>query len=142
MNRTLKPSLRNAVHALFAVLALVTTGSVAVAQSEDVFQVVYQTSTEVNTVPGDFRLVTLVIDFPPGTWTPLHFHGADGLVTVLEGEVTLEVLGQEPRTFQPGDMWKEHVGLPHRAGNDSDAPARITVTFIAQVDAPITVPLE
>lgn len=25
--------------------------------------------------------------------TPLHFHGGDGLVTVLEGVMTLEVLG-------------------------------------------------
>jgi quercetin dioxygenase-like cupin family protein len=125
-------------------LAFALSAALAVAQHEaDVFpDVIHHTETVVNTVPGEFKLVTLVLAFEPGAWTPLHFHGGDGLVTVLEGEMTLEVLGQEPRTYGPGDMWPERVGVPHRAGNAADEPALITVTFILPIDVPTTVPVE
>lgn len=126
-----------------ALLGLLISGGQALAQEEDVFpEVVFQTSTDVDNVPGNYQLVTLVLGFEPGAWTPWHFHGGDGLVTVLEGEMTLEVLGQEPQSYAPGDQWREHVGLPHRAGNDSDEPAQLAVTFILPVDVATTVPLD
>jgi len=116
----------------------------AAAQVEqDVFpDVIFQTETQVESIPGDFRLVTLVLGFEPGAWTPLHFHGGHGLVTVLEGEMTLEVLGQDARTYGPGDAWPERVAVPHRAGNESDEFAMLTVTFILPADVPTTVPIE
>jgi quercetin dioxygenase-like cupin family protein len=125
-------------------LAVALSAAHATAQPEaEVFpDVVHHTETVVNTIPGEFKLVTLVLAFEPGAWTPLHFHGGDGLVTVLEGEMTLEVLGQEPQTYGPGDMWPERVGVPHRAGNESDEPALLTVTFVLPVDVPTTVPVE
>jgi quercetin dioxygenase-like cupin family protein len=95
----------------------------------------------VHNVPGEFQLVTLVLGFPPGAWTPWHFHGGEGLVTILEGEFTLEILGQEPQTYGPGDHWKEHLGMPHRAGNETDQPARLAVTFILPVGTPTTIAL-
>lgn len=124
-------------------LALVLPTGVGVASDEDVFpEVIFRTSTEVDTVPGNFEMVTLVLGFEPGAWTPWHYHGGDGLVTVLEGEMTLEVAGREPQSYGPGDQWKEYVGLPHRAGNESDAPAQLAVTFIVAEGAPTTVPLD
>jgi quercetin dioxygenase-like cupin family protein len=126
-----------------ASLALSLSAGLAFAQEEDVFpKVVHNTSTAVNTVPGDFQLTTLVLEFPPGAWTPLHMHGGDGLVTVLEGEMTLEVLGQDAQTYGPGDQWKEYVAKPHRAGNETDETARLVVTFILPADVPTTIPLE
>jgi quercetin dioxygenase-like cupin family protein len=126
-----------------AVLAL-AIAPYSLAQGEaDVFpDVVHQTETLVHNVAGEFKLVTLVLAFEPGAWTPLHFHGGDGLVTVLEGEMTLEVLGQDARTYGPGDMWPERVGVPHRAGNESDEPALLTVTFVLPVDVPTTIGVE
>lgn len=125
-----------------AILALILAMGLTVAQEEDVFpEVIFHTQAEVHNVPGDFQLVTLVLGFPPGAWTPWHFHGGEGLVTVLEGEFTLELLGQEPQTYGPGEQWKEHLGMPHRAGNETDEPARLVVTFILPVGTPTTVPL-
>jgi quercetin dioxygenase-like cupin family protein len=125
-------------------LAFALVAAQGVAQHEaDVFpEVIHHTETVVNTVPGEFKLVTLVLAFEPGAWTPLHFHGGDGLVTVLEGEMTLEVLGHAPRTYGPGEMWPERVGVPHRAGNETDERALLTVTFVLPVDVPTTVPVE
>jgi quercetin dioxygenase-like cupin family protein len=123
-------------------LGLLVLGS-AYASEEEVFpKVVHQTSAEVSNVPGEFELKTLVLEFPPGAWTPLHMHGADGLVTVLAGEMTLDVTGQEPRTYGVGDHWRERVGVPHRAGNENQDLARITVTFVIPPGVPTTIPLE
>lgn len=134
---------RTRVLALLTCTALAVTAGLTLAQEEEVFpEVVFQTATEVSNVPGDFQLVTLVLGFPPGAWTPLHMHGGDGLVTVLEGEMTLHVLGDEPRTYRPGDQWREHVGMPHRAGNESGERAVLAVTFILPVGTPTTIPLE
>jgi quercetin dioxygenase-like cupin family protein len=105
-------------------------------------EVIFQTSTEVDNVPGNYRLVTLVLGFPPGAWTPWHYHGGDGLVTVLEGEMTLELAGQEPQRYAPGEQWREYIGMPHRAGNETDEPARLVVTFILAEGAPATVALD
>lgn len=132
------------VRALALGTALALAASTAgLAQEADVFpEIVHQTSTPIANVPGDFELVTLVLAFDPGAWTPLHMHGGDGLVTVLEGAMTLEMLGEDPRPYATGEQWKEHVGRPHRAGNEGAERAVISVTFVLPRGTPTTIALE
>src|SRR5688572_11090283 len=47
---------------------------------------------------------TLILDFPSGTWTPLHSHGGLTLVRVLEGEMTRSV-GSTDDLFRAGEGW-------------------------------------
>ena len=86
---------------------------------------------------ADFEVVVLVLDFPPGTWTPPHTHGSPGWVTVIEGEMTLRMAGTE-QTFQAGEGWEDVPNVVHEAGNAGTAPARLTATFLIPRGAPLT----
>src|SRR5687768_8703031 len=80
---------------------------------------------------------TLILDFPPGTWTPLHSHGGLTLVRVLEGEMTRRV-GSTEDVFRAGEGWVETPGDVHAAGNAGGALARVQVTFLLTPGAPLT----
>lgn len=92
-------------------------------------------------VPESFTLVQLVLDFAPGAWTPLHSHGGDTLVTVLEGEMTRSLDGEE-ETFGPGESWIEPAGQIHAAGNNTDEPARVAVSIVLQPGEAVTTNVE
>ena len=98
---------------------------------------VYQTKIEVASLPGPFEVIQAVLDFAPGAWTPPHTHGAHTLNTVLDGEITLRQEGTE-RTFKPGEMWSDHPGVVHAAGNTGTATARLLVVFVLPKGAPLT----
>ncbi len=57
---------------------------------------------------------TLILEFSPGAWTPLHTHGGLTLVRVLEGEMTRRAGGTED-VFQAGEGWVEVPGDVHAA---------------------------
>jgi quercetin dioxygenase-like cupin family protein len=80
---------------------------------------------------------TLLLDFAPGAWTPLHTHGGSTLVRVLEGEMTRRRGATEDR-FRAGESWVEQPGDVHAAGNASSTPARVLVTFLLARGAPLT----
>ena len=79
----------------------------------------------------------VILDFAPGTWTPLHSHGGLTLVRVLEGEMTRRAHGADD-VFQAGEGWVETPGDVHAAGNAGTAPARVLVTFLLPAGAPLT----
>jgi len=87
---------------------------------------------------GRFEEVqTLILDFPSGTWTPLHSHGGLTLVRVLEGEMTRRI-GSAEDVFRSGEGWVETPGDVHAAGNAGAALARVQVTFLLSQGAPLT----
>lgn len=92
-------------------------------------------------VPAEYTLVQLGLDFAPGAWTPLHYHGGDVLITVLEGEMTLRLDGEE-FTYGEGESWIEPAGRVHAAGNNSDAPARVSGSFVLPIGAALTTVVE
>lgn len=88
--------------------------------------------------PGPFEETqSLILEFAPGAWTPLHSHGGLTLVRVLEGEMTRRVQGTEDQ-FRPGEGWVETPGEVHAAGNAGGTPARVLVTFLLPKGAPLT----
>ena len=88
--------------------------------------------------PGPFEETqSLILDFAPGAWTPLHSHGGLTLVRVLEGEMTRRAHGAED-LFRAGAGWIETPGDIHAAGNAGGTPARVLVTFLLPTGAPLT----
>ncbi len=88
--------------------------------------------------PGRFEETqTVILDFAPGAWTPLHSHGGLTLVRVLEGEMTRRIHGTED-LFRAGEGWVETPGDVHAAGNAGGTPARVLVTFLLPKGAPLT----
>ncbi len=88
--------------------------------------------------PGRFEgTQSLILDFVPGAWTPLHSHGGLTLVRVLEGEMTRRRGGAEDH-FKAGEGWVEVPGDIHAAGNAGATPARVLVTFLLPQGAPLT----
>lgn len=80
--------------------------------------------------PSEFDLVQLLMVFESGSWTPLHSHGGHGYVTVLEGEMTVRVEGQDDSSYGAGDAWVEIPGEYAEVGNAGDSTAVIAVAFL------------
>lgn len=92
----------------------------------------------VATAPGRFdEVVTTVLGFAPGAWTPLHSHGGLTLVAVVEGEMTVRSGGRET-IYRTGDLWIEPAGDVHVAGNTTTTEARVAVTFLLPQGAAVT----
>ncbi len=87
--------------------------------------------------PAQFELIQLILDFPPGAWTPAHSHGGPAYVTVLQGEMTYREQDRE-RMVRAGESWTEPPGTIGAAGNSGSQTARIMVTFLLPPDTPLT----
>ena len=83
-------------------------------------------------------VVQLVLDFAAGAWTPLHTHGGIGVVTVIEGEITVRLEDGTETTYAVGEMWVEQPGEFAEVGNAGDAPARVVATFLLPEGAELT----
>jgi quercetin dioxygenase-like cupin family protein len=66
---------------------------------------------------GEFDLVQLIVDFPPGTWTPAHTHGGMLLVTVLKGEQTVRDEQGNEKIYKAGESFTETPGEYLEIGN-------------------------
>lgn len=89
----------------------------------------YQAKFPVTLQAGEYELLTVVLDFPPGAGVPNHMHGGHVLVTVLSGEITLREKGTE-RIIRTGESWTENPGNIHSAVNAGAANARVAVTML------------
>jgi quercetin dioxygenase-like cupin family protein len=101
-------------------------------------QVVYRTAMEVTNPPAVFDTINLVLDFAPGASTPLHSHGGQGIVTVLEGELVHRPEGGEERRLRAGESFLETPGHAHIAANESGANARVLFTDLLPKGAALT----
>ena len=75
--------------------------------------------------------VVIGADFGPGTVSPWHLHpGAQELLFVTEGKLTLEVDGQGPRVIDAGDGGFIAADVAHSVRNDNtSANAKALVVF-------------
>ncbi|WP_229780804.1 cupin domain-containing protein [Deinococcus malanensis] len=83
------------------------------------------------------EIVQLVLDFAPGAFTPSHTHGGMGLVSVMNGEITVREAGKT-RIFKAGESWTEMPGVYAEVGNAGTAPARVLATFVLPKGAALT----
>jgi hypothetical protein len=87
---------------------------------------------------GDFEMINLILDFAPGSATPLHSHGGPGIVTVIEGELVFAPEGQAEIVARPGDVYLDLPGTHHTAVNKSGAPARVSYAVLLPTGATLT----
>ena len=84
-------------------------------------------------LPGK-RLVSHVVDYPPGAASAPHHHARSAFIYayVLSGEIRSQVDDEPARVYRPGEAWFESPGAHHRvSANASDtAPARLLAVLI------------
>lgn len=90
-------------------------------------------------VPGK-KVTTVLVEFPPGGFSPEHHHAGSVSVYVLSGTIESQLAGEQPAVFKPGDMFFEPPGIVHLfARNMSDTePARILAIFVHDDGATLT----
>jgi quercetin dioxygenase-like cupin family protein len=94
-------------------------------------------------VPGK-RLVSLIVDYPPGARSLPHRHARSAFIYayVLSGQIRSQVDGEPVRVYRAGEAWFESPGAHHRvSANASDTePARLLAVFIVDAaDEPLTI---
>lgn len=101
--------------------------------------VTFQARLDSPDVSGDFDEVQLLIEFPPGAWTPVHSHGGPGLVTVIQGQVVRRTGGTDT-TYRQGEGWIEDTGNVHQVGNLTNTGALTVAGFLVPKGAVLTTP--
>jgi quercetin dioxygenase-like cupin family protein len=86
-----------------------------------------------------FTVMTIVLDFPPGTHVPMHSHPSRGEVIMLEGEVSVRHLDGREFVYGVGDSWVEEIDDVHEAWNEGDVTARLVWTFLQPEGAEVMV---
>ena len=95
-------------------------------------------------LPGK-RLVSLIVDYPPGASSAAHRHARSAFIYahVLSGEIRSAVDGEPAQVYRAGESWFENPGAHHRvSANASDTePALLLAVFIVDTaDAELTIP--
>ena len=95
-------------------------------------------------LPGK-RLVSHIVDYPPGASSAPHRHARSAFIYayVLSGEIRSQVDDGPARVYRAGETWFESPGSYHRvSANASDTePARLLAVFIVDAaDEPLTIP--
>ena len=95
-------------------------------------------------LPGK-RLVSRVIDYPPGSGLPAHRHARSAFIYahVLSGEIRSKVDDEPPRIYRAGEVWFEKPGVHHQvSANASDTePARLLAVLIVDAaEEQLTIP--
>lgn len=103
--------------------------------------VVYKAAFPIALQAGEYNLVSVIFDFPPGAGFPNHFHGGHALATVLSGEITLREKGAE-RIVKAGGIWTENPGDIHSAINAGETTARVAVSMLVPKGAEPTTIIE
>ena len=85
--------------------------------------------------------VVNVLEMPAGAAAPWHMHpGAQEILFVIEGSVTVEIEGQAPTVLKAGQIALIPAEIPHLARNDGSGGARALVTHSrADKDKPFVV---
>lgn len=125
-----------------------TAGAVATASAtrgEPVRETVTVAADEpIPNVPGK-RLVSLVVDYPPGGTSVAHRHSQSAFIYayVVSGAIRSQVDDEPVRVYRTGEGWFEEPGAHHRISeNASDTePARLLAVFIVdRGDEALTLP--
>jgi quercetin dioxygenase-like cupin family protein len=95
-------------------------------------------------VPGK-RLVSLIVDYPPGASSDAHRHARSAFIYayVLSGEIQSAVDGEPARVYRAGEQWFESPGAHHRvsANASNKEPARLLAVFIVDdAENELTIP--
>jgi quercetin dioxygenase-like cupin family protein len=88
-------------------------------------------------ISGPYSLIQQVLDFAPGSQTLKHRHGGPGLITVIQGQVTLNSDGVE-KTYGVGESFTETPGQTLQAFNRGSTELIVVATFLLPDGAQLT----
>jgi len=91
------------------------------------------------TIPG-YETLLVEVTMAAGGREGRHSHSGTLVGHILEGELTLEVEGQAPRTVKAGDSMLIEPGQVHEGFNRGSVPVKALVTFIVEKGKPLTTP--
>ena len=100
-------------------------------------------SHELTTLPGQ-HMSTVVVEFPPGGFSPRHVHGGSVYVYVLSGTIRSQLEGGPPGYYKTGDTFFEPQGIVHVLAENFSMtePATILAVFVHEAGATLTTYLE
>lgn len=79
-----------------------------------------------------------VYTFPPGTVLPWHIHpDAHEIAYILEGTLTFQRQGEEPKEIKAGEADYLPPNVVHRGMNKGDRPVKLFVVRIKPKDKPL-----
>jgi quercetin dioxygenase-like cupin family protein len=78
------------------------------------------------------------VDFAPGATESPHRHNAELFGFVVDGTMTFHGEGAEKKVVKAGGMFHVLPRQVHYAANESSAPARLAVVFVAEKGKPLT----
>lgn len=86
------------------------------------------------------RITTMVVEFPPGGFSPPHHHGGSVTVYVLDGTIRSQLEGGPAIVYTEGQSFFEPPGIVHLIAENVSAsePASIFAVFVADEDATLT----
>jgi quercetin dioxygenase-like cupin family protein len=97
----------------------------------------YSFTLDSPSISGAYSLVQQVLVFAPGSQTLRHRHGGPGVITVIEGQVTLNRDGIE-KTYSIGDSFSETPGQTLQAFNRGTAESIVVASYLLPDGAQLT----
>ncbi len=88
-------------------------------------------------ISGSYSVIQQVLDFAPGSQTLKHHHGGPGVITVIQGEVTLSSDGVE-KTYKVGESFTELPGQTLQAFNRGSSELIVVATYLLPDGAQLT----
>jgi quercetin dioxygenase-like cupin family protein len=88
-------------------------------------------------INGSYSVIQQILDFAPGAQTLKHRHGGPGVITVIEGQVTLNRDGVE-KTYVVGDSFSEMPGQTLQASNRGSTELIVAATYLLPDGAQLT----
>ncbi|HET7876285.1 MAG TPA: cupin domain-containing protein [Methylomirabilota bacterium] len=88
---------------------------------------------------GKAEIVSVIGELEPGGRTALHQHPVPVFVYVLEGTLTVQAQGGQPREYKAGQAFVEDVNHWHQALNKGGTPVKILVVFAGEQGKPTTI---
>jgi len=89
------------------------------------------------------EVVMYIAELPPGAAAGKHTHPGEEFAYVLDGTLTLEPQGQEPKTYKTGEVFHNAARIVHDAKNTSTTgPTKVLVFLIAEKGQPLASPAQ
>lgn len=88
-------------------------------------------------ITGGYTLIQQVLNFAPGSQTLKHRHGGPGVITVIQGQVTLDSDGIV-KTYSAGDSFTETPGQTLQAFNHGSTDLVIVAAYLLPDGAQLT----
>ncbi len=87
------------------------------------------------------QMTAVVVDFPPGAYSPEHHHEGSLTVYVLKGTIRSQLAGEAPQIYTVGQSFFEPLGATHLFAENMSTTedARILAVFVHDQGAKLTV---